>query len=64
MTISLMLGKNMIYINIQTVFFLHELFAWGGSNMISHFFLPLPPSPPLTLTTFHIVIFFKANDHW
>ena len=47
MTISLMLGKNMIYINIQTVFFfLHELFAWGGSNMISHFFLPFPPSPP------------------
>ena len=65
MTISLMLGKNMIYINIQTVFFLHELFAWGRSNMISHFFYHYRPyPPPLTLTTFHIVIFFKANDHW
>ncbi len=45
MTISLMLGKNMISFNIQTGFFLQELFAWGRSNMISHFFLPLPPYP-------------------
>ena len=68
MTISLMLGKNMISINIQTVFFymsclLGAVQIW---YMYHTFFLPLPPYPPLplTLTTFHIVIFFKANDHW
>ena len=65
MTISLMLGKNMIYINIQTVFFFTWAVCLGRFKYdITLFFTISPLPPPLTLTTFHIVIFFKANDHW
>ena len=55
MTISLMLGKNMISLNIQTVFFTGAVCLGPFKYDITLFFT----ITPLTLTTFHIVIFFK-----
>ena len=50
MTISLMLGKNMISINIQTVFFTWAVCLGPFKYDITLFFTitPLPPPPPHT----------------
>ena len=48
MTISLMLGKNMISINIQTVFFFTWAVCLGPFKYDITLFFPITPPPPHT----------------